>query len=207
MTNRLALPEEHSSLLINLFERGAAIKRHVYAPLLKERLQYLQYWAKNGAPDSSLKRIAQYLLLIIEYLDFNEIRIVCEGEIKKAAQCWARTETVNKRKNTYSKFAKDRFIRDASSWFEMLGCLKKPAKKPIPFEEYITQYFSHMRDEQGLSENTIEGRFFQLKDFLININEKKIYFEQITPLIIDDILSKNIILMAILEEPFSLTHQ
>lgn len=56
LVNRLALPEEHSSLLIKLFERGAAIKRHVYAPLLKERLQYLQYWAENGAPESSLKR-------------------------------------------------------------------------------------------------------------------------------------------------------
>jgi len=190
LIDRLALPEEHSSLLIKLFERCGAIKRHLTAPLLKERLQYLQYWAENGAPENSLKHIDQYLLLIIEYLNFSEIRAVNENEIKVAADRWATAEAVNKRKNKYSKFAKNRFIRVASGWFEMLGCLEKPSKKPIPFEENLSQYFSYMRDEQGLSENTIEGRYFQLKDFLIHINDKKKSFADITPLIVDEILTK-----------------
>lgn len=70
MINRLSLPERRASLLIKLFERGAAIKRHVNAPLLNERLQYLQHWSENGATESSLRRIDQYLLKIMEYLDF-----------------------------------------------------------------------------------------------------------------------------------------
>jgi site-specific recombinase XerD len=72
----------------------------------------------------------------------------------------------------------------------MLGCLEMPKKEPISFEEYLTQYLSYMRNEQGLSENTIEGRFFQLKDFLIHVNHKKKSFSQITSIIVDDILTK-----------------
>ena len=49
MINCLAVPEGDASLLINIFERGAAIKRHTTSPLLKERLLYLQYWSENGA--------------------------------------------------------------------------------------------------------------------------------------------------------------
>ncbi len=108
MINLLALPEEHSSLLIRLFERGAAIKRHTNAPLLKERLLYLQYWAENGAVKSSLKRIDQYLLIVMEYLNFYALRTVTENEIKKAADHWSRHKTANKLKSDCSEFAKNR---------------------------------------------------------------------------------------------------
>lgn len=189
MINRLApIAEEKSALLIKIFDRYAALKRHVNAPLLKERLTYLQYWAENGAVETSLKRIAQYLLVVMEYLNFYELRIVSKNEIEKAADKWAKNETIIKRKTNYSKFAKARFIRDAEHWFETLGCLKKESKHPIPFEEYLNKYNDYMRHEQGLSENTIEGRFFQLKDFLIHIKDKKKSFAQITPIIVDNIL-------------------
>ncbi|HLB41705.1 MAG TPA: site-specific integrase [Gammaproteobacteria bacterium] len=191
MINRLAtLPEEKSPLLTKIFDRYAALKRHANAPLLKERLTYLQYWAENGAVETSLKRIAQYLLVVMEYLNFYELRMISKNEIAKAADKWAKNESIIKRKNNYSKFAKARFIRDAERWLETLGCLKKESKHPIPFEEYLNKYSDYMRHEQGLSENTIEGRFFQLKDFLVHVKNKKKSFAQITPIIVDDILTK-----------------
>lgn len=189
MINCLAVPETDASLLIELFERGAAIKRHANSPLLKERLLYLQHWAKNGAAKSELKRIGQYLLIIMDYLNFYEIRTVTELEIKKAAEHWAKDQFIKKR-TAYSKFSKTHFIRDASRWFEMLGCLLKPSIKPFPFESYLIQYIKYMCDEQGLSENTIQGRFSQLRSFLIYAYEQQKKFANITPLTIDNILIK-----------------
>lgn len=189
--NRLeVLPEEKTPLFNKIFERRKALRRHTAAPLLKERLMYLQYCADNGTTEGNLRRISQYLLIVMQYLNFNEPRTVSISEIEKAADSWANNEKIYRRENEYSKFAKARFIRDASAWFEMLDCLKKKEKQPIPFEEYMNKYNDYMRYEQGLSENTIDGRFFQIKDFLINIHEKKKSFIEMTPLVIDEILTK-----------------
>ena len=59
----------------------------------------------------------------MDYLDFYELRTVTEPEIKEAAEWWVKSDRINKKKSPNSKFAKDRFIRDASRWFEMFCCL------------------------------------------------------------------------------------
>jgi hypothetical protein len=50
------LAEERIPLFNKLFERGQALRRPTSAPLLKERIMYLQYWADNGAADNSLRK-------------------------------------------------------------------------------------------------------------------------------------------------------
>lgn len=117
-------PEENLSLFNKIFERRKAIRQHSTAPLLEERLMYIQYWADNEAAKSSQCRISQYLLTIMKYLCFYKIRPVTVSEIEKAADSWAHYEANNHRKNDYSKFAKARFICDASNWLKMLVCLK-----------------------------------------------------------------------------------
>ncbi len=184
------LPEESIPLFNRLFERRKALLRHTTAPLLKERLKYLQYWADHGAAKSTLQRIAQYLLLVIDYLKFYKLRIISVNDIEHAAEQWATNKTTLRRKDHYSKFAKARFTRDACQWFEMLGCLKKQSKPPIPFAEQLNQYIDYMRLEQGLSENTISGRHSLLRNFLINIHEKKKTLATFTPLTIDEVLMK-----------------
>ena len=189
MMDRLKRPSEIIiPLFYEIFDRPHAIKRHSKAALLEERLMYLRYWADNGAVKSSLQRIAQYLLVIMEYLDFYQLKIVTIKEIERTADCWAHDEANIYRKNGYSKFAKTRFIRDASAWLKMLDCLQQPDRKSIPFEEYLDQYINYMRHEQGLSENTIIHRFSQLRDFLTNIKKK--IFSELTSLILDELLVK-----------------
>ncbi|MBP6023826.1 tyrosine-type recombinase/integrase [Ferruginibacter sp.] len=189
--NRLEpLPEERVPLFTKIFERRKALRRHTSAPLLKERIMYLQYWADNGAVENSLRRIAQYLLIVMDYLKFFKLRMVSVNDIEQAAKKWATRQSILRPENNYSKFAKARFVCDASHWFEMLGCLNKESKPPLPFAEQFSKYVDYMRLEQGLSENTIGGRFFQLKDFLISINQKRKTLATITPLTVDEVLAK-----------------
>ena len=191
--NRLVLPPEEKIPLFNrIFERSHALQYHTTAPLLKERLMYLQYWADNGTVKSSLQSMAEYLLVIMNNLNFYALKTVSSDEIEKAANCWARDEkNHHHRKNHYSKLAKARFIRDALHWFEMLGCLEQPIRKQLPFENYLNQYIDYMRHEQGLSENTIKSKFYPLKDFLANVKEKKNTIIELTSLTIEEILVKN----------------
>lgn len=72
-----------------------------------------------------MKRIAQYLLVVMQYLNFYELRLVSKKEIKKAAKKWAKNETIFKRKTNYSKIAEARFIRDAEHWLDTTWLLGK----------------------------------------------------------------------------------
>jgi len=188
--NRLeSLPAENIPVLNKIFKRRIALQRHANAPLLKERITYLQYWVDNGAVNNSLRRVSQYLLVVMEYLNFYQLRTVSITEIEKAAAYWAKNKKNCKRKNSYSKIARARFISNALGWLNMLGCLEKLVKQ-IPFEGLLTQYVAYMRVEQGLSENTIKSRTSQLRDFLVEINKRYKAFNEITLFLIDEILSK-----------------
>ncbi len=188
--NRLEmLPQERVPLFNKIFERSKALHRQIESPLLDKRLMYLQLLADAGAKDSSLRHVAQYLLVIMDYLRFFELRIVSKKEIVTAAETWAGiTPIARKKKNDFSEFSKARFIRDASRWLEMLGCLKKEIEPPVPFKEQLDKYIDYMRQEQGLSEMTISGRSSVLKDFLEKINVKKKTLASTSPVIIDEVL-------------------
>jgi hypothetical protein len=45
-----------------IFERSDAIRRQFAGPLREARLAYLQHRAEQGAPRSTLRKLAQYLV-------------------------------------------------------------------------------------------------------------------------------------------------
>lgn len=187
--NRLeSLPEEQTPLFNQLFKRRHALKRHNSAPLLQERLVYLQHLADLEAKECTLRRVAQYQLVIMDFLHFYTIRMIPMHEIEEAALKWAENEKVRRRNNTYSKLSKGRFIHDAVSWFKMLGCLIKEPVSPIPFQKYRDKYLKYITQEQGLSEETAYSRSYVLRDFLININAQLQTFAVILPSTIDEVL-------------------
>lgn len=174
-----------------IFKSPSAIKKHTEAPLLEERWMYVQYWVDNGAVLESIQRFSQYLLTIMNYLKFFQVREVDFNEIKQAADKWAsRVSPHYRKKGSYSNKSKNLFIRNALSWFKLLGCLRMPEKPPLPFEEQFDQYTAYMRHEQGLTETTIRSRIPILQDFLKEIAKTCEYFNEITSLTIDDFLIK-----------------
>lgn len=191
MIDRLAtLEEETEPLITKIFERGGILKRHATAPLLKERLLYLQFWHENGAPIGTLRHIAQYLLRVIEYLNLENKKTITIDEIRKAAHAWSRDQANHpKRKDTSSDFAQMRFLRHATSWLNMLGYLQQPTENPPPFSNKLTSYIEYMRQEQGLSEETINGRHYTVKNFLTLVFSKTRFLEELTIIMIDEIIS------------------
>ncbi|MDD9335267.1 MAG: hypothetical protein PV347_04445 [Rickettsiaceae bacterium] len=69
-----------------IFKKASTIRKHINAPLLEERLQYLQYWDTLGRSRSTIQSTAQYLLRIIDYLNLetNDV-VVSRKKIELAA--------------------------------------------------------------------------------------------------------------------------
>lgn len=185
------LPEEKYPLLNRIVERRMALQRHVNAPLLEERLKYLQKWADNGASLSTLRHIAHHLLGIIDYLQLEKKRVIISKEIQKAADRWACRSVghVCMRKRNSSKTAMMRFKSVATHWLDMLGRLKCPEEKTTVSGELIDQYVNYMRQERGLSEETIENRIYFLKNFFKHVGKNRA-LQQLDILDIDKVLEK-----------------
>lgn len=185
----LEVPPESLVLFYEIFERKHAIDRHSNAPLLEERMQYLKYWANNGAKTATLRNIAQYLLRVAEYVNVKNKKAITKKEIVQAANKWACYQSTNPQKRSdFSMFAKKRFIGHAVSWLGMIGRLSHPAKDPQPFEKQLFEYIDYMRLDRGFSEETIRARNFQLKNFLKFIAEKIKSFDELNISILDAVI-------------------
>lgn len=146
-----------------IYKDKKKIQCHLEAPLLKERLQYLEWWAVNGAAKQTLQHKATNLLRATFYINFKKKEVTLK-EIVEAEQRWAYRR---KGKLEYKKKSRRRagFKKDATRWLKMLGRLTPPPRYDTPFSKKIIQFIAYMRHEQGLSEGTIELRLKHLKDF------------------------------------------
>jgi site-specific recombinase XerD len=190
MLDRLKHPPQIAPLFHEIFERPHAIKKHTNAPLLEERLMYLHYRANGGALPGTLRRISYYLLMIMDYMQFYRIREVEFDEIKEAADKQAHQTSRYGKPIIYSKFSNAQFIKFASCWFKLLGCLILPEPLPMLFKEQLNQYLAYMRHEQGLAETTITHRLYMLQDFLKEVANTCESLGEMTPITIDEILIK-----------------
>ena len=78
-----------STMFNQLFNRPRDLKRHMTAPLAEERLRYLSHCAEQGTRKSSLRRIAQAQLMIIEQLGLTADVKLTSKQIEAAADRWA----------------------------------------------------------------------------------------------------------------------
>ena len=165
-------------MLNKIYAKPFAIKRHATAPLLNERLKYLKYWIDCGANNNHLQQIATFLLVIMDTLNFYQLRIISSNEINQGAKRWPR------------QVVRWHFIRHATEWLKIIGCLEIPVNKPSLFERYLTQYILYLQEEKGLSKNTIRHNEFVLKKFLSDIRKLVTTLKQLSPSLIDEALLK-----------------
>lgn len=184
------LDQSDNDIIHRIFKKRFNIQRHFRAPLLEERLQYLQYWSDHGATDSSLQGISRHLLIVMEHLNFYKKRNVSITEIEKATNYLRTKYRKNYRTKKYIKSASVNFIHISTLWLEMIGCLKKQTsntKNISKDEKHLNDYIIYMREEQGLSESTIAMRYTRLDEFILLIHKKKKKLKNILPSDIDDV--------------------
>jgi len=180
--------EDSVSTFNELFKRMYTRRKMVTAPLLKERIEYLQYWKDNGATRSTLRSIAEYQLHIIDYLSISDLRIVNFSEIKKASKIWAAEENVTRRTIKYSKNGEMVFKRYANGWLEFMNCLNREKEK-YPFEDMAVEYLDYLVHIRGYSTMTTDSRYKVLKKAFRLLGKQCRELSQVTPMHIDGIIT------------------
>ncbi|MCC2625991.1 MAG: hypothetical protein K0R14_1864 [Burkholderiales bacterium] len=117
-----------------LFKRPYYIRRHVNAPLLAERIKYLECEINRDTVFTSIQSIAQHLLRIVEFLQLNDDnRIITLEDIETAADKWARHKSKHPTKNgIFSINSKLDFIWYAKDWLKKIKRLEPLFEESIP---------------------------------------------------------------------------
>ena len=136
-----------------------------------------------------MRLVAEYLVAIVERLRLTDgaRRKITDAMIERQAVRWSRRHFA---KNiTRPDDSRQRFLCQARRWFRFMGWLEPRRRRVTRFAPAIAAFSSYMRDEQGLSPNTICGRVALLHDFLLRINGPRRSLRAITVQAVDRVLT------------------
>ena len=173
-----------------LFNRPRGLKRHTTALLAEERIRYLSHCAEQGTRKSSLRRIAQAQLMIIEQLGLTAEVKVTSQQIEAAADRWAALDPPQRKTKDFRK-ARLRFISVATRWLRFLGHLDVPAPPRRPYAHLVKEFADYMEREKGLSSNTIRTECFYVEKFLNFVWAQPGSLGQLTVRDLDQALTQN----------------
>ncbi len=173
-----------------LFNRPRDLKRHKTAPLAEERLRYLSHCAEQGTRKSSLRRLAQAQLMIIEQIGLTGEGKTSSEQIEAAADRWAALKPPQRKTKDFRK-ARLRFIGAATRWLRFLDLLDAPALPPSPYAHLVREFANYMEREKGLSSNTIRIECFYVEKFLSFVWARHDSLGQLTVSDLDQALAQN----------------
>jgi integrase/recombinase XerD len=174
-----------------IFERSGALRRQLSGPLREARLAYLHHRAEQGAPRSTLRKLAQYLLVITERLNLQLEGAVTATRIERAADHWARRRLKHhKIKGGFLPKSKSCFACVATSWFSFLGRLQVSETQPHRFAKLVSDFARYLGQEKGLAPRTITTRCWVAEDFLGRALHARRALHEITIRQIDEVLAR-----------------
>jgi integrase/recombinase XerD len=172
-----------------LFKCSRAVARHSASPLLEERLRYLAHCAAQGSTKSSLRLIAQHLLVFIDYLHLETTDEVNFEQIDTAADLWVGRQPQPHNVTDY-RYGRMRFISDAKQWLTFLGRLRLPEALRRPYTHMIEDFADYSSQERGLSRHTIRIRCWHLEQFLDRYWQQDRSFNEISIVDIDTAIAR-----------------
>ncbi len=172
-----------------LFKRPRQIRRHLAGPLLDERLQFLSHCAEHGAARSTLRNLASCQLILIDQLNLSETRRITHTEIEAAAERWAQHQAdLRGMEDAPLPRSITRFIWHATQWLDFLGRLETSVSPPHRFAQFISEFAGFMREERGLSSQTINRRCREVEIFLTQLCGRQLSLSDLTITHLDDAL-------------------
>lgn len=146
-----------------LFNCREAVARHQSAPLLNERVRFLQFCKVCGSPRGTLRRVACELLVVIDQLHLQREGVVQLTDVKAAAHRWAYRRPSHYKLRDAENI-KRHFISVATRWLRFLGRLQAPPADW--YQNFIDEFASYMEHDKGLSALTIRGECGHVRRFL-----------------------------------------
>jgi integrase/recombinase XerD len=172
-----------------LFECPRTVARHSASPLLEERLRYLTHCATQGSTRSSLRLIAQHLLVFIDCLHLETADEIDFEQINTAADLWIGRQPQPHNVTDY-RYGRMRFISEAKHWLGFLGRLRLPQVPCRPYTHMIEEFAVYASQERGLSRHTIRIRCWFLEQFLDRYWQQDRPFNEISIVDIDTAIAR-----------------
>jgi integrase/recombinase XerD len=162
-----------------LFTSPRAIDRHSTAPLLQERQRYLAHCDAQGSTRSSLRLIAQHLLVFTDLLHLETGDEVSLEQISRAANLWVGSQP-HAHNVTDCRYGRMRFVSDAKHWLGFLGRLRLPEVPPRPYAHLIEEFSDHMLRDRGLARPTVRIHCWHVGQFLERFCQQQRPFSDIS---------------------------
>jgi len=174
-------------MIESIFVWESARTRHLKAPLLKEREEYLSHLVRLGNCHGSLRSAASILLHIIRLMEISNPRKVDMVEINNAAERWAQDEQFHRRKKAGESTAY-RFSNAAESWFRFNGLLIEQVVTRQPFDALMTDFNNYLRFTKRSATDTIRTYTQRVSKFLSWVADRYDHFSSVSLLDIDDFI-------------------
>ncbi len=97
-------------MLDAFLEHPFFLNRHRQAPLLKERVSFLNHLQQRGTSRKAPRNLSAELLQVVRLLKLTKMRDVSLEEIERAARCWARQQRANPKAHSYGNSASSLYI-------------------------------------------------------------------------------------------------
>ncbi len=153
-----------------LFTDGTTIGRYHAAPLLDERLRWLEHCAETGARQCTLRRIASCQAQLVHLLNLQAGERVGITSVEAAAEQWSLPDA-RRRKARARPDARQMFVGHAVRWLRFVDMFaEEPCLPRHAHADEVAIFANWMRSERGWSEATVLGccsavdRFFDRLD-------------------------------------------
>lgn len=153
----------------DLFIRRSTIAAYHAAPLLGERLRYLEHCAREGVRRATLRQIAAHQLHLLHFLGLREAERVTMPRIEAAAAQWLRRSHGRPSGPVRPKTGRV-FIGRALRWLRFVDLLEEPCKVRHSLAREAGVFAAWMHKDRGWSKETIRSycntvdRFFEWLD-------------------------------------------
>ena len=173
----------------DLFIDRGAIAKYRAAPLLEDRLRYLEHWARTGARPATLRRIAADQVSLVRLLDLREGDRASTAQVAAAARRWSLPDGRRCGKRAKSQ-SRRRFFGRGVRWLRFAGRLEDPRKARHAHVVQVEAFSAWMREERGWSADTVRDCRSTVHRFFDGLDERGVALDSVAIADIDRTIAR-----------------
>ena len=161
------------------FRQRAHRERHLAAPFLEERNEYLNHLLQRGTSVPRVRSISRTLLSVIHFLQLDTDSAVTVHAIDDATKQWK--ESIEKSaKRKVSSVSFDDFRRAAINWMQYRNLLIETPKPSTPYGDLLPNYIFHIKVTRGMTAGSVKNYYHRVLWFLRWAEARREVFADIT---------------------------
>jgi integrase/recombinase XerD len=140
--------------------------KHLEAPLLKEREQFITYLLNEGLSLKRTRTIPTMLLHVMRPLKFSQLRTIERRELLEAEEFWKKDTAEAHTTRKVGPSSGESFHYVALRWLTFLKLLPVPEQPSGPIDSVVEDFKSFMKEQRGMSSESIRVYCSRIKYFL-----------------------------------------